>query len=168
MLKVNIGLSRKLSENYNSHGFSINLEGEVCAELRDTETVIDRIQQYYDLADEALLRQMERYESDMAIASHDAEPAPLAAPPQTATAERKTPTNRVSQNGKTGREPATNKQLQYLLNLGKRQGLSKSALDRHLTERFGRQLTVYDLTKREAGLMLDELTSQSETTSSAK
>lgn len=30
MLRVNVGLSRKLTRDYNSTGFSINVEGEVC------------------------------------------------------------------------------------------------------------------------------------------
>lgn len=37
MLKVNVGLSRKVSRDYNSTGFSVNLEGEVCAPLDDPE-----------------------------------------------------------------------------------------------------------------------------------
>ena len=43
MLKANVGLSRKISENYNSTGFSLNLEGEIHATLDDPEAVIERI-----------------------------------------------------------------------------------------------------------------------------
>lgn len=35
MLKVNVGLSRKLSRDYNSTGFSLNLDGELCAGMDD-------------------------------------------------------------------------------------------------------------------------------------
>ena len=54
MLKANVGLSRKLSENYQSTGFSLNLEGEINATLDDPEAVIERVRELYDLADEAL------------------------------------------------------------------------------------------------------------------
>ena len=43
MLKANVGLSRKLSENYQSTGFSLNLEGEINATLDDPESVIERV-----------------------------------------------------------------------------------------------------------------------------
>jgi len=33
MLRVNVGMSRKLSKDFNSTGFSVNLEGEVCGTL---------------------------------------------------------------------------------------------------------------------------------------
>jgi hypothetical protein len=162
MLKINIGLSRKLSENFNSHGFSLNLEGEVCVDLRDTETVVERIQEYYDLADEALSRQIERYESEAAIAAHDEVPTPVKQPtekkqPAEKPAPRRAPVNRLPANGSTTGEPATNKQIQFLLNLSKRQGLSKSGLEDRIAEQFGHKATVYDLTKKEAGLVLDSL-----------
>ncbi len=47
MLKANVGLSRKLSKDYNSTGFSLNLEGEVNATLDDPEAVIERIRELY-------------------------------------------------------------------------------------------------------------------------
>jgi hypothetical protein len=163
MLKINIGLSRKLSENFNSNGFSLNLEGELCVDLRDTETVVERIQEYYDLAEEALNRQIERYESDSAIARRDTEPQVLPVEPQR---PRTTPVNRLPNSMPQG-ESATNKQIQFLLNLGKRQGLNKSQLEDRITERFARKATIYELTKREAGLMIDSLTSQVTTAANA-
>ncbi len=170
MLKINIGLSRKLSENFNSHGFSLNLEGELCVDLRDTEVVIERVQEFYDLADEALSRQIERYESDSAIASHDAEEPILSQTlvKETAPTRKSTPINRLPATEKPNGEAATNKQIQFLLNLGKRKGLSKSQLEEQIAERLGRNLTVYDLTKKEAGLVLDTLTSQVTTAANAK
>jgi hypothetical protein len=157
MLKINIGLSRKLSENFNSHGFSLNLEGEVGVDLRDTATVVERIQEYYDLADEALSQQIERYVSDSAIAAHDEGPAPIKQPTPEPPAPRKTPVNRLPVSSSTTGEAATNKQIQFLLNLSKRQGLSKGDLEARIAEQFGRKATVYDLTKKEAGLVLDSL-----------
>jgi len=74
MLHVNVGLSRKVSKDYNSTGFSVNLDGEIGVPLDDPEAVIEKIREYYDLADEALRDQIERYESDSAIAARDEEP----------------------------------------------------------------------------------------------
>jgi hypothetical protein len=51
MLNLNVGLSRKVSRGYNSTGFSVNLEGEVCAPLDDPEMIIEKIKELYDLLD---------------------------------------------------------------------------------------------------------------------
>jgi hypothetical protein len=40
MLKINVGLSRKLSKDFQSTGFSLNLEGEITAPVSDPEAVI--------------------------------------------------------------------------------------------------------------------------------
>ncbi len=68
MLRVNVGLSRKLSKDYNSTGFSINLDGEVMAPVSDAEAVIEKVKELFDLAEEALGRQIERNDSEAAIA----------------------------------------------------------------------------------------------------
>lgn len=164
MLKVNVGLSRKVSRDYNSTGFSINVEGEVCASIDDAETIVEKVKELYDLAEEALNQQIERYDGESAIASRDQEPP-------------ETPRNGSSRNGDgssrderrsndSGRprqgvgdaEAATNKQIQYLLNLGKRQGLTPQQLESRIESTFGRQIGVYQLTKREAGELIDSLT----------
>ena len=168
MLKVNVGLSRKLTRDFQSTGFTVNLEGEVLANLSDAEAVVERIQEYYDTAEEALLRQIERYESDTAIASRDEELA-TDIPPAIAARAAASPTGETSvarpsstnpaPNG--GLEPATNKQVQFLLNLSKRFGLTKPQLENRIAEILGRQLGVYDLNKRDAGTVLDSLTAAS-------
>lgn len=67
MLRVNVGLSRKLSRDYNSTGFSINLDGELVASVSDPEALIEQVKELYDLAEEALNRQVERTCSQAAI-----------------------------------------------------------------------------------------------------
>jgi ribulose bisphosphate carboxylase small subunit len=162
MLKVNVGLSRKVSRDFNSTGFSLNLEGELCGSVDDPETLIERIKEYYDLADEALRQQVERYESESAIASRDEEPVSRpkrelvaeAPPSQSSKPERETPKNGTS-NGHSQNQPAgeaaTNKQIQFLLNLGKRNGLTQPQLEKRFEQQFGRRVGVYELSKREAG-----------------
>ena len=171
MLKVNVGLNRKSWRDSNSTGFSLNLEGEICGTLDDPETVIERIKEYYDLADEALRQQIERYESELAIASRDEQPAsppkretrtePASTPPP--KAERETPKNgNGNGNGQsqpTG-EAATNKQIQFLLNLGKRNGLTQPQLEKRFEQQFGRRVGIYELSKREAGDAISALNGQ--------
>lgn len=161
MLKANVGLSRKVSENYNSTGFSLNLEGEINATLDDPESVIERIKELYNVAEEALIQQVDRHQSDSAIASRDAEPQPprnghsngRPAPESNGHAARNGQRDERPPNG----EPASNKQVAYLQTLGKRQKLFGVKLDGFIEETIGRRCTPYDLTKKEAGAVIDAL-----------
>jgi hypothetical protein len=163
MLKANVGLSRKLSENYQSTGFSLNLEGEINASLDDPEAVIERIKELYDLAEEALDQQIDRHQSDSAIASRDDDHHPAnnghsnsrqAAEPNGSYAGRNGHQNaKPSANG----EPATNKQIQFLQTLAKRQKLFGPKLEAFIEETIGRRCTPYDLTKKEAGTVINVL-----------
>ena len=172
MLKVNVGLSRKLSRDFNSTGYSVNLEGEVAVPVDDPEGVIEKIREYYDLAEEALRDQVERYESESAIASRD-EPAAVPVPEPPPRFESRPANGQARQNGgrqsyqnggsrsngsSAEEQPATNKQIQFLLNLGQRQGLSKPQIEGRIAEILGQRCGVYDLTKRQAGVVLDTLT----------
>jgi len=169
MLKVNVGLSRKLSRDFNSTGFSLNLEGEICVGPDDPETLIEKIKEYYDLVEEALSQQIERYEGESAIARRDesptARPTPHSAgsngrPAQEKPASEPEKTNGRSYQGSestSNGDAATNKQVQYLLNLGKRQRLTTPQLEGRITELLGSKVGLYDLTKRQAGEVIDAL-----------
>jgi hypothetical protein len=165
MLKVNVGLSRKLSRDYNSTGFSINMEGDVCVGLDDPEAVVEKVKELYDLADEALSQQIERYQGDSAIASRDEDRQS-----NSGSSNGRQTQSRADGNGRSTRhdrpqseeqngrsESATNKQVQYLLNLGKRQGLTPQQLEHRIENTFGRSIGVYQLTKQEAGQLIDSL-----------
>jgi hypothetical protein len=174
MLTVNVGLSRKLTHDYNSHGFSINLEGEIPVDRNDGEAVVDSIQELYDLTEEALQRQIERYESDSALASHD-DPAPSSAPqtppspkPESSPAPKSNSENGAPHNRIAGGEVATNKQIQFLLTLAKRMKLSKPKLEKRIEEILGESIDVYDLSKRDAGIVLDTLTDKQPATSNGR
>ncbi len=178
MLKVNVGLSRKLSRDYNSTGFSLNLEGEICVAMDDPEAMIERIKEFFDVAEEALSQQIERYEGETAIASRD-EQRPAHSNGQQAGSSVKESSNNGTSNSQNGngqtnqngndhdanRDVATNKQVQYLLNLGKRQGLTSPQLESRIEGILNRKVGVYDLTKREAGDVIDAL-NQNGTTAS--
>lgn len=176
MLKVNVGLSRKLSRDFNSTGFSINIEGEVLADLNDAEATIVKIQEFYDVAEETLSRQVERYESDSAIAARDEPVAAPSQPPQrqalnsTASAKPQSP-NATPSSQRTSPgplEPATNKQVQFLLNLGKRHGLTTPNLEERIAEILGRRVGLYALSKRDAGVVLDSFTADNTTTTKSR
>lgn len=162
MLKVNVGLSRKLSRDFNSTGFSLNLEGELCIGPDDPEALIEKIKEFYDLAEEALDQQIERYEGESAIASRDEAPARQNDPGRGRATTRPNlpaePSRQPSGNSHTGNgDPATNKQVQYLLNLGKRHGLTPPQLEGRIEAILGKRVGVYDLTKKEAGDVIDAL-----------
>ncbi len=165
MLKVNVGLSRKLSRDFNSTGFSLNLEGEICVGLDDPEGMIEKVKEFYDLAEEALSQQIERYEGESAVGQRDEVPpartnghagrtsAEPTANPKPSRSEAPHPGNGNGQSP----DAATNKQVQFLLNLSKRQGLSLPQLENRIQEVLGKKIGVYDLTKREAGEIIDGL-----------
>ncbi len=172
MLTVNVGLSRKITKDYNSHGFSINLEGEIPINRNDAEAVVDCIQELYDLTEEALQRQIERYESDSALASHDqpttAPPTPPPAKQETSPAPKSNSENGAPRNRIKESELATNKQIQFLLTLAKRIKLSKPKLEKRIEEILGESIDIYDLSKRDAGIVLDALTEKQPATSNGR
>lgn len=179
MLRVNVGMSRKLSRDFSSTGFSVNLEGEIGVQVDQPEVVIEKIREYYDLADEALRVQIERYESESAIASRDEEPRkPLPPPPAPRIAQAASGNGHNRENGHapplTAPEPiqsrqpqngngrqselATNKQIQFLLTLSKQKRMTKQQLQAHVAATLGYDCDIYELSKRDAGIILDTLT----------
>ncbi len=164
MLRVNVGLSRKLSKDYNSAGYSVNFDGEILASINDQEAVIEQVKELFDLAEESLAQQIERAQSDAAIGGHDAAPKQEQRPQangHSTTNSKPTPQNGSSKppangNGQTD-EQATNKQVQFLLSIGKRLNLSTADLERKVAEIVGREVGIYDLTKRAAAKVIDAL-----------
>ena len=170
MLKVNVGLSRKLSRDYNSTGFSLNLEGEICVSLDDPETLVEKVREFYDLAEEALNQQIARYEAESVSASRTEE-KPVRSHGSSNGGSTKEPASNGKPSNQNGSAPsnhggngkasnldaATNKQVQYLLNLGKRHGLTQIQLEDRIESELGKKAGVYDLTKREAGDIIDVL-----------
>ncbi len=176
MLKANVGLSRKITRDFNSTGYSVNLDGEILASTDDTEAITEKIKELFSLAQEALAQEIDRDQGEDAIGRRDEErpaPAPKFQPngngnghvdrPGNSPAPRSTPTNGTgTKNGPSGQngneEAATNKQVQFLLTMGKRFKLSTPQLENRVAEIIGRRCGVYDLTKKEAGLVLDHFT----------
>lgn len=160
MIRANIGLSRKLSKDFNSTGFSINLENEINAPLHDPEAVIEQVRQLYNLGAEILDREIEAYQSDAAIAGRDApvtvRPTRSGSPPEI---QNSAPSNTVNE-----APGATEKQVNYLLSLGKRNRLSTLELDQRISGVLGRSANVYQLSKQEAARVIDSLQNSERTT----
>ncbi len=189
MLKANVGLSRKITRDYNSTGYSVNLEGEILASIDDVEAITEKVKELFNLAQEALDQEIDRDQGEDAIGRRDEErPAPAktgstghingngqTAPSKTAPQQPPTPkqtqlqpapkpapsqSQPAKQNGNQNgtSDVATNKQVQFLLNMGKRFKLTTPQLEGRMNEIIGRRCGVYDLTKKEAGVVLDRLT----------
>lgn len=171
MLKANVGLSRKITRDFNSTGYSVNLEGEIPFPTDDAQGVLEKVRELFSLAQEALNVEIDRDQGEDAIGRRDEErPAPnptnnrngngQSSRTNTSSAPCSTPPqgngSRPTQNG--NEEMATNKQVQFLLTMGKRFKLSTPQLENRVAEIIGRRCGVYELTKKEAGLVLDTFT----------
>ena len=173
MLRANVGLSRKLSHNYQSTGYAVNIDGEIPFQPNDAEGVLEKIRELFDLAHEALNQQVERDHSDTNFppakefplapkrldglpVDRGIKPKPQTPPPPPLEVEM-VPPNREKQK-KVNSEPATNKQVQFILNIGRRHRLTTPQLEHKVAQIIGRKCGLYDITKKEAGLVLDELT----------
>ena len=162
MLKANVGLSRKVSRNYDSTGFTVNLEGEITASPNDPKAVLNQIHQLYRLAEDALAKQIDRVESEDALGRRDEEPHHHSngnGNGRNPGPDRKTnPTNGNHRSPNNGQdEQATNKQVQFLLSLGKRHGLTKVQLEEKIEDMLGKRLTIYQISKKEAARIIDDL-----------
>lgn len=172
MLRANVGLSRKVSRDYQSTGFTVNLDGEIPFSVDDPDAILEKIKELFNLAQEALGREIDRDQGETAIGRRDDEPAPAPAngkngspngqPQGQAAAAVKTEpqSNGTQQNGSRNGtdEGASNKQVQFILTMGKRFKLSTPQLEGRINQIIGRKCGVYDLTKKEAGRVLDQFT----------
>ncbi len=186
MLRANVGLSRKLSKDYNSTGYSINLDGEITAPVSDPQAVIEQVKELFDLAEEALEQQLGRSHREESAANNgnqQRQPQPPAPPHGSVGGNgngrhgtgggngshggngSRMPQNTQPPEQNNGHEepPATNKQIQYLLSIGKRQKLSTVQLEKKIADILGRPVGVYDLTKQAAGIVIDALTNSAGT-----
>ncbi len=166
MLKVNVGMSRKVSRDYQSTGFSINLDSEIAATIDQPDLIIEQIRSIYDLADASLADQIERYHSDMrntqcsdsqtSLDSRSPSVDEWSSNGRNADGQSRA----VSSNGTTrsdSLELASNKQLQYVQTLAKRATLSPTDLNRRIQTVIGRDCGPYDLSKREAAKVIESL-----------
>jgi hypothetical protein len=171
MLKASVGLGRKLSHDYNSNGHSVTLEGEIAATPDDHETVLGRIQELFSLAEEALTSEIDRDQGEHRMGHHDEPPtppragAPTAAAPTPLDPPRQQRGTSANSGTSAGDDAVTNKQVQFVFSLAKRYRLANAQLEAQIERLVGRRVRVEDLTKREAGRLIDALTQDDETNS---
>src|SRR5581483_2923467 len=67
MLKANVGLSRKITRDYNSTGYSVNIEGEIPIPVDDPQGVLEKIKELFNVAQEALAVEIDRDQGEDAI-----------------------------------------------------------------------------------------------------
>lgn len=162
MLKAVVGLSWKITRDFNSTGYSVNIEGEIAATPDDHEGVVGRVKELFALAEEALAVEIDRDQSEDAIGRRDEQPA---APPQArsnangANGQSSQPhaNGNPNGNGQPAEDKVTEKQVKYIFSLAKRQRLSTAQIETEIEQVVGRRARVNDLTKREAGRVIDSL-----------
>lgn len=154
MIKVNVGMSRKVSKDYSSTGFSINLEGEVALSLEDPQLTLERIKEFYDLAEETLSQQIERYSNSTVAERVVSESAPIPLVPISSKTEQPAKVDESKTAGKASSDKATNKQIQFILNLGKRHGLNLEGVEEMVDVEFGEGVGLYQLSKEQAGSLI--------------
>lgn len=172
MLRANVGVSRKITREFQSTGYSVSLDGEVPFGPDDAEGVMEKVAELFHLAEEALRVQIERDHGTPPAGIHKEAPPPSTTPapasghPKSGGRPEPLPMNRPphptgqrSPSGSTpSPEPATPKQVQYLQTLAKRKGLSRDELDAVIARVVGAAKEAGELTKREAGAVIDHLT----------
>jgi hypothetical protein len=126
MLKANVGLSRKITRDFNSTGHSVNVEGEIPFSTDEAQGVLEKVRELFSLAQEALAAEIDRDQGEDAIGRCDEErPVPAPASQQSGNpahtnpaqaSQQPTPAGNGNRNGQD--EPATNKQTQFILTMG--------------------------------------------------
>ena len=165
MLKANVGLSRKVSRDYQSTGYSVNIESEILSSPDNPEEVLGRVQELFSIAEAALQTEIDRDQGEQAIGRRDEEPAarqpaeqpvaPQRPAPPPAPAQPRQPANHQPRPGNG--DAATPKQVQFIQNLAKRQRLSTAQLEGRIREALGQPHTLHQLTKKQAGLVIDAI-----------
>ena len=160
MLKAHVSLSRKITRDYNSTGYQVTLEGEIPASPDQPDEVMKHVHRLFQLAEKSLAQEIDRDQSEQAIGRHDEEPNgkyPAQPHPQGDRGKPVPSSNgRPTTNGQQ-EEPATQKQTAYIESLRKRTGMTKTQLDSHIEEVLGQRVSVNQLTKPEAGKVIESL-----------
>ena len=137
MLKLNASYSKKVptSEQFSSQSYHCSVEVEL-SDAATPEQLQAKIHDTFALVRDAV-------ESEL-HGKPAAKPEPAA---QTAKAEPKKP---------DAADRATNRQVKFLLDLAKGKGLTLTALNARVQDRFKVE-TIYDLARKDASKLVDEL-----------
>lgn len=149
MLRATVRLGRIVAHPDHTGEYAVAIDGEIPFGPDDPEGVLEKVAELFHLADEALAREIDRGQES--APNHRADAIP----------QRPTNTQRTKTGGKKPVESksdvATPKQVQYLLNLAKQNGLSRDELDAVIARVTNSPKKVDELTKRNAGQVIDYL-----------
>ena len=168
MLKGHVCLGRKISRGYNSSNYSVSIEADIPANADQADEVQRHLRRLFQLAQQSLDREIDRDQAEQAVGRRDEEPASNGRhqPPQNDRGYQPNGNGQGS-NGQSGNgqqaEPASHKQINYIHNLAKKQSLSKQQLDGVIQSVIGQVVAVDQLTKREAGRVIEALTNNTAT-----
>ncbi len=140
MLRATVRLGRIIAHPDHTGEYAVALEGEIPFSSDDPEGVLEKVAELFHLADEALAREIDRGHEPTQISRIVPKPKSTGA----GHAESRSDT-------------ATPKQVQYLLNLAKRNNLSRDELDTVIARVTNSPKKVGELTKYDAGLVIDHL-----------
>ena len=149
MLRATVRLGRTVVRTDHPEEFAVTLDGEVPFGPDDSEGVLEKVAELFHLADEALAREIDRGQDSPPVSRPEAIPQRPANPPLAKPATPRSPDPRP--------EPATSRQAQYVQNLVKRIGLSQDELEAIIARVTGSPKKMGELTKRDAGLVIDHL-----------
>lgn len=137
MLKISASFSKKVpvpGEEYSSQSFHASIECE-CADALTTEQLQEKIHATFDLVKTAV--ESELHGKPAAKAEPAAQPA-------------------KGEPAKPDTTKASNKQVKFILDLAKGKGLSLSALNTRVQDKFKVE-SVYELARKDASRLVDEL-----------
>ena len=137
MLKLNAAFSKKIpvpGEDFSSQSFHASIECE-CADALTAEQLQAKIHDTFALVKDAV--ESELHGKTAAKAEPEAQPA-------------------KGEPAKPDTTKASNKQVKFILDLAKGKGLSLSALNTRVQDKFKVE-SIYELARRDASKLVDEL-----------
>jgi hypothetical protein len=143
MLKAIVSYSKKIpvpDSEYSSQGYSLSLETEITA--GDAPAIQAKLHETFELVKSSVEQELANGSGQAPRQVQAVQPAPA----------RTTPPAMAPRTG----EKASNKQIKFILDLLGQRGLSLSDLNADVSRRFG-VAGLYDLSRKEASLLLDEL-----------
>lgn len=150
MLKLNASYSKKVpvqGEDFSSQSYHCSMEVELSDKL-DGEELQTKIHETFAMVRDAV-------EAELHGGVPVAKPE-MQRPPMRVLRQPEVPARSAAPAARQGGEKATNKQIKYLLDLGKAQGLGLSELNTRAQKGY-RAASVYDLTRAQASQFVDEL-----------